>query len=209
VASKAVLTDKTIDGLNKSLLVLSRAVDEILEKRAVRTAIKKHLSGSKVQVLRLLAQRGKRTSTQVARFLGVSKPAVSQIIDSLVHSKLVTRRSAKDDRREVELGLTAAGRTQYNAIRRTQRHLLRNTVRHSEIRNVTRLAETLVTVALGLVESDKVFEDYCLQCGAHEDASCVLVDGGADCLFLEATAGPIKRKMKTKKTTKKKAAKRS
>lgn len=179
------MTDKTVDGLLKAMLMFSRTINHSLETHAVATVAAKPLSNSKVQVLRLLSQQGKQTSTQVARFLGVTKPAVSQIIDSMVHSRLVTRRQALVDRREVELELTKTGKAQFVAIRRTQRRLLRRMLRGVRTRAVVERTDLLSDLVVSLVQADTAFEDYCLQCGAHDDDRCVLIGGDANCLFLQ------------------------
>ena len=98
MAKKAPSSTSSVDQMAKAMLVLARTIDYVLESRAVEVATDKPLSNSKVQVLRLLAQRAGQTSSQVARYLGVSKPAVSQIIDAMVRSKLVTRKTSRDDR---------------------------------------------------------------------------------------------------------------
>jgi DNA-binding MarR family transcriptional regulator len=112
MAKTKKLSTRDADRLLKTLLVLSRTVDHILETRAVDQAANEPLSPSKVQVLRLLGEQGTQTASQVARFLGVSKPAVTQIIDSMVDGTLVTRSTAAHDRREVGLKLSARGRRQ-------------------------------------------------------------------------------------------------
>ncbi len=171
------------------MLVLSRAVDQVLETRAVKAAANKPLSGSKVQILRLLSSRGSQTSSQVARFLGVSKPAVTQIVDSMERAKLVARRPTKRDRREVALELTKQGKLQQQAVRRRQRQLVRNAIRLSKMPDVSRGIDTLQRMASALAEADQDFDQYCLQCSAHDDETCILTNGDADCLFQQHT-GP-------------------
>jgi DNA-binding MarR family transcriptional regulator len=195
-------------GLLKSLLVLSRAVDEVLEKRAVEAATGGPLATSKVKVLRLLGEGGSQTSTRVARFLGVTKPAVSQIIDSMAQSRLVVRRRAKEDRREINLELTKLGRTKYQAIRRGQHNLLRSVLR-SVKRGPKDWTGGLQGMAVALTHANDACGDFCLQCVAHPDGSCVLDCGDTECPFLQGisaeaacpTRGPA-RKQATKKLRK-------
>ena len=47
---------------------------------------------------------------------GVSAPAMSKMVDGLVESGLLERRPASDDRRRLELTVTAAGRRKTDAI---------------------------------------------------------------------------------------------
>ena len=191
--SKAPLSIAEVDKLYKALSVLSRTVAQVLETRAVEAA-RASLSQSKVQVLRLLANRGRYTSSQIARFLNVSRPSVTQIIDSLVEFDLVARRGAADDRREVVLNLTERGRQVFQAVRKEQRHLLRNAMQAEGGGSVEEWITVLQKMADSLARADRTFTHFCLQCGAHADGSCVLVGGDADCLFLRHGASSAKRR---------------
>lgn len=181
-----MLPVKTVDALLKAMLVASRAVEFVLETRAVETALGKPISSSKVQILRLLNQRGSQTSTQVARFLGVTKPAVSQIIDSMVREEYVLRRTAKVDRREHKLNLTALGRKTVVAIRKEQRHYVRHCLGNADRVASAKLVGTLQSMANGLAQADKDFQQFCLQCESHGTGSCVVVGGDGPCEYLSA-----------------------
>ncbi len=193
MSSKPLLRNESIDGVLKSLLVLARTVEEVLETRAVADSVDESLSSSKIQLLRLLGTRGGQTSSQAARFLGVSRPAVTHLIDSMVDAKLVSRGATKRDRREVVLELTKPGRAAFQAVRRTQRHLLRNALRLSDPADAVRWKETMYEIAAAVAQADKAFGQYCLQCGAHTDGTCVLVGGEAECLFLHHGARTSRR----------------
>lgn len=183
--SQAILPAETTDKLLKAMLVLSRTIEHILETRAVEEVVNKPLSSSKVRVLRLLGNRGWQTSVQISRYLGVSKPAVTQIVGSLVRSKLVVRRPGQRDRREIVLQLTKLGRDKFRAVRQKQRHLIRNALRLHEDGQAEHWIDTLQEIAAALAQADQAFEKYCLQCGAHADGTCILVGGDANCPFLQ------------------------
>ncbi len=185
MTAKPPLTTKTVDGVLKALLVLSRTVDHVLETCAVESVVKQPLSASKVQVLRLLGHCGGQTSTQVARFLGVSKPAVTQLMDSMVRAKLVVRRTGRTDRRETSLELSKKGRDLHRAVRRSQQHYIRNTLRQACGVDAGQWVDMLHGMAAGLVQANQAFENFCAQCGAHADGTCVLGGGEANCLFLQ------------------------
>ncbi len=202
MAKKTPVGAETLDDLLKSLLVLSRTVDHVLESRAVESAVGQALSSSKVQIIRLLGRRSGQTSTQVARYLGVTKPAVSQIIDSMVRAKMVVRKPTKKDRREVALELTKTGKTHYRAIRREQHHVLRVATRNAKVTGTKRWSDHLQGITAAIAQADKAFEDFCLQCGAHEDGTCILDGGDADCSFLRHCRTSPKRTVKTAKKTK-------
>lgn len=207
MAKKTASSTSTVDQMAKAMLVLGRTVDYVLESRAVEVATDKPLSNSKVQVLRLLAQRTGQTSSQVARYLGVSKPAVSQIIDAMVRTKLVTRKTSKHDRREVNLGLTDKGKNINKLVRSQQRHYIRNAMRNLNGTAASRWISTLSDIAIALGKADQAFQDHCMQCGGHEDGSCVLVGGDAKCHFLAyepRTAKATAKKKVAKKRPRKK-----
>lgn len=196
VAKKPPDTNR-VDDILKAILVLSRAAEYVLETQAVKAAVNgrkgsssshSHLSGSKVKILRLLGQRSGQTSTQVARFLGVSKPAVTQIIDSMMRAKLVTRRTGTRDRREVNIQLTRNGRDLNQSVRRTQRLYIRNALRNRSKHDADRWVATLRDVSGVLALADKAFQRFCAQCNAHEDGTCVLEGGDATCLYRQTNS---------------------
>lgn len=211
MAKKATSSTSSVDQMAKAMLVLARTIDYVLETRAVDVATDKPLSNSKVQVLRLLAQRAGQTSSQVARYLGVSKPAVSQIIDAMVRSKLVTRKTSKNDRREVNLSLTDKGKNINKRVRQQQRQYIRTAMRDINGAMTSRWINTLGDIAIALGKADQAFQDHCMQCGGHEDGTCVLVDDDAKCHFLAyeprtatATATGTEKKKVAKKRLRKK-----
>jgi DNA-binding MarR family transcriptional regulator len=182
--TRTKVADSAADALLKAMLVFARTVEQVLETRAVEAA-GGPMSNSRVQALSLLAHDPEETATGVALFLGVSKPAVTQIIDAMERDGLVRRRPGKVDRREVRLDLTAKGRRAISAVRREQRRLTRNTVRRTSKAQTQRWVQTLHDLTGALARADKAFELFCLQCGAHADGSCVLVGGEVPCRFLQ------------------------
>ncbi|MCB9853089.1 MAG: MarR family transcriptional regulator [Phycisphaerales bacterium] len=184
---------RSIDALLKATLVFSRTVEHVLETRPLEIA-GEPLSRPRAQILRLLDQQGPQTATQIAFFLGVSKPAVSQFLDSLVKNRLITRRRSQTDRRGVELRLSVKGRNASRKIQAEQRHLIRSALRDDDAGSAEKYAAALESLTSALAQADKVFERYCLQCGSHADGSCVLKGGGANCLFLGSRSKRRKKK---------------
>lgn len=184
---------ESIDALIKAMLVFSRTVEHVLENRPL-DATGESLSLPRAQILRLIDQRGPQTASQIAYFLGVSKPAVSQFLDSLVKSRLITRRRSQSDRRGIELRLSVKGRKAARKIQAEQRHLIRSALRHAGGGNPEGQAEWLDGLTSALAQADQTFDRHCLQCGAHADGSCVLKKGGDNCLYLQSRARRRKKK---------------
>jgi len=183
-----ILSLKTTDQLLKAMLVLSRSVDHLLETQAIEFA-DQPLSKTKVQILRLLGLRGGKSSTTISRYLGVSKPAVTQVVASLIKSKMVKRVPSGQDRRGFDLVLTETGRTALKRIQAHHRHLTRSAVARSRPDRVDRWIDVLQEVATALAQADRDFTRFCYQCRAHEDGTCVLVGGDADCPYLRQRRG--------------------
>lgn len=210
MAAKGTMSIETADDLIKNLLILSRIVGHVLEGKVVEAAVDQPLSPSKVQIFRLLGARGSQTSTQIARFLSVSKPAVTQLVDSMVQRKMIVRRPAKHDRREVDLQLTDKGKGVYRAIRGQQRQFLRNASRKAG-GGGDRWVKALSEVTAALTKDGGPFEGFCLQCGTHADDNCVLNGSGTECQFHtgdKARSSSGKRQVAPKKTAKRTSSKR-
>lgn len=177
--------------LLKAFLVLSRSVEETLEGVAVRTAAKGPFSVTKARLIRLLGHQDGQTSSRIAHFLGVSKPAITQVVAVLAHSGLVRRKIAINDRRVVTLHLTPRGRALYHAIRREQLHLLRVAVKLAPRRRSGQWVTLLPGAAQALARSEKAFSEFCLQCPAHTDSECLLAGGNGHevCPFHRGRAG--------------------
>ena len=66
------------------------------------------ISVEQFHILRFI-RRGHGSVSELADARNISRPAVSQGVDALVHKGLVTRTQSKEDRRYVELELTPGG----------------------------------------------------------------------------------------------------
>ncbi len=73
------------------------------------------ISVEQFQILRLV-RAGRRCVSDLADAKRISRPAISQGVDSLVRKKLLTRKQDAEDRRHTELSLTAAGNAMLDAI---------------------------------------------------------------------------------------------
>lgn len=67
------------------------------------------LSHAQMGMLFMLFHHREANAKQIAEFLGISKSAISQLLDPLVDKKLVSRQVNPKDRRIVRLSLTSEG----------------------------------------------------------------------------------------------------
>jgi DNA-binding MarR family transcriptional regulator len=82
------------------------------------------ISVEQFHVLRFI-RRGNCSVSELADARNISRPAISQGVDALVHKGLVTRTQSKEDRRYVELELTPEGNTLLDSVFRNTREWMR------------------------------------------------------------------------------------
>jgi DNA-binding MarR family transcriptional regulator len=64
----------------------------------------------------VLASRGHQSMAELAHAVGVTPPTASRLCDRLVKKGLVRRRANRNDRRQVQIALTQAGRDLVDAV---------------------------------------------------------------------------------------------
>ncbi|UCG33551.1 MAG: MarR family transcriptional regulator [Phycisphaerales bacterium] len=209
MAKTGTVDRKTLDALLKSLLLLGRAIEQVMDTRAVVAACGSALSASKVRMLKLIAHSGKQSVGQVARFLGVSDPAASQLAEALVRQKLITRNTDPKDRRTAFLKLTASGKKLTQVIEQEQRHRLRLALRSAGPSRSREWGPFLGEMTMHLTEAEQSFDQSCLQCGSHEDQTCVLEGGAAKCLYRAHTARREQKEQEQKERARKSSARKT
>jgi DNA-binding MarR family transcriptional regulator len=70
----------------------------------------------------VLASRGPQGMASLSDALGVTPPTASRLCDRLVRKGLVRRRTDRNDRRQVRVGLTEAGRRLVDVVTARRRH---------------------------------------------------------------------------------------
>ncbi len=105
--------------MNTPVRVRDEAIDRLWETlppvwSMIRSRIRAEATGrfdltvEQFQILRLI-RRGACSVSEIATARGISRPAVSQGVEALVKKGLLRRAENAEDRRYVELGLTASG----------------------------------------------------------------------------------------------------
>ncbi len=83
----------------------------------MRSQSKPELSVPQFRVLAYLNRRTGASLSEVAEHIGLTRPAMSVLIDGLVHRKLVSRQTDAADRRRLTLAVTRRGEELYTAAR--------------------------------------------------------------------------------------------
>ena len=106
---------------------------EILEvvpgvMRTIRAELRRHrtadLSIPQFRTLAFIDRNVDASLSDVTEHIGLTLPSMSKIVDGLVTRKLVTRQTARDDRRRMTLALTARGLTALQTSRAATRACL-------------------------------------------------------------------------------------
>jgi DNA-binding MarR family transcriptional regulator len=103
--SKAQALEQTLD---KFWETVPRLWSHVRAHIRVVATEKFDISVEQFHILRYI-RRGNCSVSELADARNISRPAVSQGVDTLVHKGLVNRRQSKEDRRYVELELTPEG----------------------------------------------------------------------------------------------------
>ena len=181
--AKKSAVDNT-DALLKALFCLCRSVDEVLDAQAIESAGGDHgLSSSKVRLMKLIAHNGEQMIGQIARFLGVSDPAASQLSDALEHQRLVARRVNPRDRRSAFVRLTPQGKRAITAVEKEQRKRLSGALKAAGRGSMKDWVTQLESLARALGQADDTYEEFCLQCVAFPDGTCLLGEAPDACSY--------------------------
>jgi DNA-binding MarR family transcriptional regulator len=95
----------------------------------MRSRTAPELSVPQFRVLAYINWHAGTSLSAVADHIGLTRPAMSLLVDGLVNRKLVTRETARNDRRRLTLVLTARGQSLYASARQ-----------HTQARLAARLA---------------------------------------------------------------------
>jgi DNA-binding MarR family transcriptional regulator len=96
--------------LAEQALIALRRIIRVTETHSRGLARDLGTTASQVIVLRILAQAGEATAGQIAERASMSQATISTLLDSLETADLAVRKRGEDDRRQVWVSLTAAGR---------------------------------------------------------------------------------------------------
>jgi DNA-binding MarR family transcriptional regulator len=125
--SDAIISAATADDCAEAILDVLPPVTRVV-RRHMRSNRSRGLSLPQFRTLALLRAAPSANLSAVADFLGASLPTASRIVSGLVAKSFVVRREHADDRRQVELALTARGAAAVERARLVTREKLAKTL---------------------------------------------------------------------------------
>jgi DNA-binding MarR family transcriptional regulator len=112
------------------------------------------------QVLRVL-RRGPLLTGQLAVELGISAPAITQLTDRLTRKLLIERRASAEDRRSVQIALTAKGRRLVDQFRQRRRAIFNEALRSLDKTEQAQVLSALEKIVAALEEYEqKIAKKY-------------------------------------------------
>jgi DNA-binding MarR family transcriptional regulator len=95
----------------------------LLIKSRVQKAVP--LPFSQYQALSFVAERSRVSMQEVARHFKIRAPSATFLVEELARGGLVARHANKDDRRRVEVTLTAKGKKIFKSVQKKRDNILR------------------------------------------------------------------------------------
>lgn len=176
--------------LLQDLMMLTRAAQLVLQEEVLETLREPALGATKMNLLRLLRRRRRQSVNDLARFLGQTKAAASQNIDSLVKADLVRREQDNVDRRCVWISLTPRGSRILKKAETRQQQALQRAINGLSKTSLQRTSKAMRTLANSLLSSSEGKSDNCLQCCAYNTAGCLYDSGDWSCQYSKRTHKP-------------------
>jgi len=170
--------------LLQDVMLLARAAQIVLQDEVLENVREVEIGPTKVSLLRLLSRQRKQSVNDLARFLGQTKAAASQNVESLVRLGLVRRDQDKLDRRCVWISLTPKGTRILEKAEVLQLEALKRAVAELPKAVLAKISRGMRTLAVTLLEHSEGQNDNCLQCCAYNSAGCVCENDRWRCMYV-------------------------
>lgn len=148
---------------------------------------------SQLRLLLLIARPDHRFKVRdVAEFMGVSSAAASRSIDRLVQRGLIDRSLAPDNRRAVDLELTAEGRELLAAFTDERDQRLTRLLQDFPDEKLEQVATLLDQLSVLLLDLGEDRAERCLRCSLQFRRGCLLRDVlGKECILTREAVGDL------------------
>jgi DNA-binding MarR family transcriptional regulator len=165
-----------------SARVFAKAVRDVCEAAVLREVVGDKLSVSQLKLLYLVAQTDSVAIGDAATFLGVSSPAASKTVESLVRRRLLRRSDFRGDRRRGLLSLTETSRRLLDAYETARNQKAAEVFGQFSSVELLHTARLLDRLAAGIASQGENRDAICLQCEIYFREDCRFGKYGArDC----------------------------
>ena len=164
--------------------ILSQLLCDVMEQNYLINKVPHQLTKTQFSILKILNTSGSFLGSELARVIGISRPAVSKNIDKLVKYKLVSRKILKKDRRTTEISLLKAGRElvqNYEKIRQDKQKKALEILTEKEQQLLAKLLSKYVR---NCMFGEEMLDVICLQCNEAILDECMLINQENNCKFI-------------------------
>ena len=173
--------------LLQDLMILTRSAQLVLQEEVLESLREPVIGSTKMNLMRLLRRTRRQSVNDLARFLGQTKAAASQNIDSLVKADLVRREQDNVDRRCVWISLTPKGSRILKKAETRQQQALQKAIGGLSRTTLQKTSRAMRSLANAILASSENKADNCLQCCAYNTAGCVYDGGAWKCQYRKRT----------------------
>lgn len=181
------MPDAQLQRMARDLHMLSALTQRVLEEEPLRTG---GVTFPQLSILKWLDAATPRRAQGVAKFLGASAPAATQILARLRKKGLIRSRPNAADRRAGDLFLTPRARRIVREYEARKGRLLDSRLRPLPFARREEVVRGLETAIELLLSDPEAVSDLCLHCGVYDSPGCVLRRHGYRCPT-EAAGGPV------------------
>ena len=138
---------------NAFLTEIADALPEIMRRLVEGKPVSSHefeLTLAQARALRAVADRGGCTMGQLARSLGISMSAATELVDRLVQHRHIVRAADPNDRRLVLLRPARAAKRAHEAFLRKKRRHMQEALHGLSLGELKRIADSLALLRNGL-----------------------------------------------------------
>lgn len=167
-----------------SVRMFSLAMEQLVESRVQQDMAGDRLSRSQWRLLEVFALSEVRNVTDLAAFQGVSTAAASKAADRLVRMGLLTREEDLEDRRHIQLRLSAEGHRLTRDYLAAMQARVAKVFADAETMPARKLAQDMDDLTATALASRSEMEQVCLQCAANRHTTCLVQQRkGLQCAF--------------------------
>ncbi len=163
---------------------LNSALDEVVGRWLGRHVVGNHLTFSQLKLLKLVAWTDAHSLANLARFLGISRPAASKAVDRLVHRKLLRRTEQQADRRALKLSLTPRSKRLLAMHDEAWRRRFGRILAAFSSQELDQATDLLDRLSIGVLKNTGRLGSSCLRCGIYLREKCLLRDRAPQNCFL-------------------------
>lgn len=144
------LVSRYIDKLDEMLPHMVRRMHQEMAQ-----SLQEGITANQFFVMKMIADRGQMTVSEVAEAFSVSLSAVTSLVDRLYKGGMVERRRSEDDRRVVRLELTEEGRNMVNTCQAGRRRVIQRYISRLEEKELEFMIEIYEKIVSMMRQEDQ------------------------------------------------------